>query len=222
MTIGAARSGLALAPPHGAAVHHASRSGAGLVVLLTAGEWVTVIRHHPRKGSRSHNVVVTPQRPGSVGCFAFFQPATPVAYPRHRRNHQAPSRRPPRQPFWWWVSQDSRFCGERMGVMCPKEWMDTRSDATASGEGRKGCEKPGRGPPLWRQLLPLDTAASGHTCPWTHLPLDTAAPWTQLPLDTPAPGHTCCGESPGTRTVALVQRLMDQVGPLLGSLKGSG
>lgn len=143
-------------------MHHTTRSGAGLV-LLSAGKWVTVVRHHPREGSKSRSAVApqSPESPGSAGCFILFQPTTPVrlAYPRRRRNHQAPSRRPPRQPCWWWVSQDSRFCGDRIGVMCPKEWIETRSDATASGEGRKGCQKPGCGPPLWCQLLPLDTPA---------------------------------------------------------------
>lgn len=138
-------------------MHHTARSGAGLV-LLTAREWVTVVRHHPREGSKSHNAVA-PQSPGSTGCFILSYPEPLCTYPRRHRNHQAPSRRPPRQPCWWWVSQDSRFCGERMGVMCPKEWMETRSEATASGEGRKCCQKSGLGPPLWWQLLPLNTPA---------------------------------------------------------------
>lgn len=38
----------------------------------------------------------------------------------------------------------------------------------------------------------------------------------------PPSRHTCCGESPGACAVALVQWLMDQVGPLLRSLKGPG
>lgn len=48
--------------------------------------------------------------------------------------------------------------------------------------------------------------------PW---PSFRAAPASAL-------GRTCCGEGPGACTVALVQRLMDQVGPLLRGLEGCG
>lgn len=138
-------------------MHHTPRGGASLV-LLSAGEWVTVVRHHPREGSKDHDAVA-PQNQGSTGCLVFLQPTTPVTHPLRRKNHQAPSSRPPRQPCWWWVSQDSRFCGDRMGVMCPREWMETLSDATASGEGKKRCQRPGDGLPVWYQLLPLATPA---------------------------------------------------------------
>lgn len=43
--------------------------------------------------------------------------------------------------------------------MCPIEWMETRSDATACGKAKKCCQRPGHVPPLWCQLLPLDTPA---------------------------------------------------------------
>lgn len=116
----------------------------------------------------------------------------PAAHPRRRRNHHAPSRRPPRQPCWLWVLQDSRFWGDRTGVICPREWMETRSDATAGGgEGRRAV----------RGLTPR--------------PSSSAAP-------APALGHTCGGEGPGACAVALVKGLVDQVGPLLRGLERRG
>lgn len=118
-------------------------------------------------------------------------PTPSAAHPRRRRNHQAPSKRPPWQPCWLCVSQDSRFWGDRTGVMCPREWIETRSDATAGGGGR-GAVKGLR--------------------PWPSFPTSPAS----------ALGPTCCGEGPGACTVALIQRVVDQVGPLLRGLEGSG
>lgn len=65
------------------------------------------------------------------------------AHPLLRRYHQAPSRRPPLQPRWLRVSQDRRFWGDREGVMCPMEWMEMRSEATAGDEhSSQGCWQP--------------------------------------------------------------------------------
>lgn len=52
--------------------------------------------------------------------------------------------------------------------------------------------------------------------------LSEAGLWPSSLVLAPPPRHTCCGESPGACAVALVQWLMDQVGPLLRSLKGPG
>lgn len=51
MAVGAAGSGLALAPTHGSAVHHTGRCGASLV-SLAAREGVAVVRHHPAEAAR--------------------------------------------------------------------------------------------------------------------------------------------------------------------------
>lgn len=48
VAVGAAGSSLPLAPTHGPAVHHAGRGGASLI-LLTAREWVAVVRHNPEE-----------------------------------------------------------------------------------------------------------------------------------------------------------------------------
>lgn len=87
-------------------------------------------------------------------------PVPSAAHPRRRRNHQAPSRRPPWQPCWLCVSQDSRFWGDRTGVMWPREWIETRSDATAGRGGRRAVRGSACGPPFpLSQSLPLDTPA---------------------------------------------------------------
>lgn len=130
VVIGAAGSGLALAPPRGPGVHHAAGRGACLR-LLPARERVAVVRHNPGGAGG-----VSWPSPGPLP-HAPSLPARPAAHPRRRRNHQAPSRCPPRQPCWLCLSQDSRFWGDRTGVMCPREWIETRSDATA-GEGAEG------------------------------------------------------------------------------------
>lgn len=71
--------------------------------------------------SRASNPLIPPQYPV-------------LTHPRLRRYHQAPSSRPPLQPRWLRVSQDRRFWGDRAGVMCPMEWMEMRSEATAGSE----------------------------------------------------------------------------------------
>lgn len=57
IAIGAARGGLAFAPTHGPAVHHAGGCGDSLVPPM-AGEWVAVVRHNSAGaagGSRNKN-----------------------------------------------------------------------------------------------------------------------------------------------------------------------
>lgn len=75
------------------------------------------------------NPLIPPQHRGSL-C-----PPHPIpTHPRLRRYHQAPSSRPPLHPRWLRVSQDRRFWGDRAGFMCPIEWMEMRSEATAGSE----------------------------------------------------------------------------------------
>lgn len=158
MAIGAAGSGLALTPTHGPAVHHAGGRWASLIPL-TARERIAVVRHNSAESRREQGGDAGRHGPDPAHKVPCPLPCPPLAaYPRRRRNHQAPSRRPPRQPCWWWVSQDSRFWGDKTGVMCPREWIETRSDATAGGS--RGAI---RGQAVAH--LPL-----GQPCPQTHLP----------------------------------------------------
>lgn len=76
MAIGTAGSGLALAPAHGPAVHHAAGRLASLV-LLTAREWVAVVRHNPggAAGRSKCRVNMVRHNPGPpAGCRAILRP----------------------------------------------------------------------------------------------------------------------------------------------------
>ena len=125
-------------------------------------------------------------------------PPRPVpTHPRLRRYHQAPSSRPPLQPRWLRVSQDRRFWGDRAGVMCPMEWMEMRSEATAgSEEGVQGAAAAPPGPaplpsPATAGLVPVPT---GHPIP--SCPISPAVEKAQEPAQLPwsrgswiIPGH---------------------------------
>lgn len=122
--VGAALCGLPFAPADGAALHHTAAQLARR--LLRGPVRVAVLRHHAEsRGGQS----LAQRR-----CTGILKFPKVKGYPLRRRNHQAPSRRPPAQPPWLRVSQEIRFWGESCGVMWPIDWMEIRSDATAVGD----------------------------------------------------------------------------------------
>lgn len=59
IAIGAARGGLAFAPTHGPAVHHAGGCGDSLVPPM-AGEWVAVVRHNSSSAQEPPGTIQSP------------------------------------------------------------------------------------------------------------------------------------------------------------------
>lgn len=212
MVIGAAGNGLAFAPTHGPAVHHTAGLRAGLVPLL-ARERVAVIRHNPGEAAGRSKGRVSVVRALPAGGFPKAPATCPLpcphptaAHPRRRRNHQAPSRRPPRQPFWLCLSQDNRFWGDRTGVMCPREWIETRSDATAGKRRQKGHQR-----------------AQALAFPSHHA---SSYPWTYLLWRRPRSLHSCPGREAhglGWATSQRPQRLWaaSPLGPALSARQKS-
>lgn len=87
LVIGAAGSGLALAPPHGPAVHHAAGRRAGLG-SVPAGERVAVVRHHPggaAGGSKGRVSLAFPKAPALC----------PLSFPHPGRCSPSTSQEPP-------------------------------------------------------------------------------------------------------------------------------
>lgn len=137
----------------------------------------------------------------------------PAAHPRRRRNHQAPSSRPPRQPCWLCVSQDSRFWGDRTGDMCPREWIETRSDATAGKGGRGAVRESGLGPPFPPgQPLPLNLPAVEKAQEPAQLPWSRGS-WIRLGHFSEA-SNVLGSTSPGPSTVCKAKATLVCLLPL--------
>lgn len=138
-----------------------------------------------------------------------------IANPRRRRYHQAPSMRPPAQPPWFRVSQEMRFWGDSWGVMCPIDWMEIRSDATAINQNNHLLGKSLRSTQecsLFVFLFVCFCSSCVSSLQWCYLIVGVFNRIWSWSL-------TCSWESPRSSTVALIQRFVNLVGPLLWWVK---